>query len=134
MKLVLDEFIHENLLPGFTPYFIYRIFVDDQEVGTCVFRLGDDQEHEFDGHIAYTIEEPFRGHGYAYQACLLLKKKMKQEGYDHVIITCDPDNIASKKTILKLGGLYQGTKAVPAALKKFFTPEEKLKEIYIWEV
>lgn len=134
MELILDEFIHEHLLPGFTPYFIYRILVGKQDVGTCVFRLGSDSEHEYDGHIAYTIDEAYRGRGYAYQACLLLKEKIRKEGYDHVIITCDPENLPSKKTILKLGGQYQGTKPVPKALKKFFTPDEKVKEIYIWEV
>lgn len=134
MELLLDEFVDKDLLPGFTPYFIYRIIADEKEAGTLVFRLGSDSEHYYDGHIAYTVEEGYRGHHYAYQACLLLKDKIREEGYDHVLITCDPNNIASKKTILKLGGKYLETVSIPKSQRKFFNAKEKVKEIYRWEV
>ena len=134
MELILDEFVHEHLLPGFTPYYIYHIQVDQKDVGTIVFRLGNDQEHYYDGHIAYTVEKADRGHYYAYQACLLLREKITELGYDHVLITCDPDNLASKKTILRLGGQYLETKPIPKSLRKFFNAQERIKEIYRWEV
>lgn len=134
MELILDEFIHEHLLPGFTPYYIYRIQVNHKDVGTLVFRLGSDEEHYYDGHIAYTIEEDQRGHSYAYQACLLLKDKIRAAGYDHVLITCDPGNIASKKTIVKLGGKYLETAEIPRSQRKYFNAQERIKEIYRVEV
>ncbi len=130
MKLVLEEFIHTNLPKGYTPYYIYLIMHHNIEIGRLVYRLGDDEEHIFDGHIAYTIEEAYRGHHYAYEACLLLDDMIHR---DHYIITCDPNNIASYKTIIKLGAKYIETKTIPPHLKKFYTKEEKEKMIFIWK-
>ena len=99
MELKLLEHITTNLPQGYTPYSIISIIVDDQEVGRLTLREGSDQQHYFDGHLGYTIDEDYRGHGYAYQACVLLGKSLD---VDHLIITCDPRNIASMKTIEKL--------------------------------
>ncbi len=98
MYLQLLEYVSFDLPDGFTPYYIYGIMVDDKEVGRITFREGSLQEHYFDGHIGYHIEEAYRGHHYAYQACLLLQK---ERGFHQVILTCDPSNQASLKTIQK---------------------------------
>ena len=42
MNLILDEFIEAPSLPGFTPYSIYIIEVNHQEVGRIVWRLGNE--------------------------------------------------------------------------------------------
>ena len=131
LKLELLERVDQNLPKGFQPYEIYSIFVGQDEVGRIVLREGTDEERYFDGHIGYTIEETYRGHHYAYQACLLLKERINM---DHVIITCDPRNVASLKTIEKLGCQYLETKVIPSHLKKCFTKEEKEKRIYQWNI
>jgi predicted acetyltransferase len=131
MKLKLLEYINANLPKGFDPYWIYLIIVDDKEVGRIVLREGNDSDRYFDGHIGYHIDKEFRGHNYSYQACLLLKNHIHK---DHVIITCDPHNIASKKIIEKLGCEFIERKAIPTHLKKVFTKEEKEKLIYIWRL
>ena len=129
MELKLLENINEHLPQGFTPYTIYGIFVDSLEVGRIVLRSGNDEERYYDGHIGYTIYEEYQGHYFAYQACLLLKQYITK---DHLIITCDPYNIASLKTIEKLGCKYLETRKISSKLKKFFTREEKEKRIYKW--
>ncbi|MDD6711364.1 GNAT family N-acetyltransferase [Sharpea azabuensis] len=134
MEIKEIDFIKDNLLPNFTPYYIYAIYEGGKQVGTLVFRLGSDQEHYYDGHIAYTIEEAYRGHHYAYQACLLLKESMLQLGYQHVLITCDPANLPSKKTIMKLGCTLLGVEEVPKRYRKVFAEGENVKEIYRWEL
>lgn len=131
MKLILLEEVKENLPQGFEPYSIYSITVNNHEVGRLVLREGNDQQRYYDGHIAYTIDEEYRGHGYAYQACLLLKKIISKE---HVLITCDPSNIASKKTIEKLGCQYIETGMIPKKYQKFFHQDEKVKMIYQWNL
>ena len=65
MKLELLEYVHEHLPRGFTPYYIYAIMVDSIEVGRLIFREGTMQQHYFDGHIGYHIDEAYRGHHYA---------------------------------------------------------------------
>ena len=131
MELKLIEYVNENLPKGFSPYYIYEIVVDQKSVGHIILREGSIQERYYDGHIGYHIDEEYRGHHYAYQACLLLKKKINS---DNVIITCDPNNIASLKTIEKLETQLLETKPIPSHLKVFFTKEEKIKNIYLWKV
>lgn len=131
MKLELMEYVKDHLPQGFSPYYIYNMIVANQEVGRLVLREGTDDERYFDGHIAYSVYEEYQGHYYAYQGCLLLKEYIHQ---DHVIITCDPMNLASLKTIQKLGCEYIETKVIPAHLRKFFTKEEHEKMIFKWNL
>lgn len=131
MYLQLLEYVSHDLPEGFTPYYIYGIMVDNKEVGRITFREGSLQEHYFDGHIGYHIEEAYRGHHYAYQACLLLQK---EQGFHQVILTCDPSNQASLKTIQKLHARYLETKTIPKSQRRFFHQDEKEKMIFLWEV
>ncbi|WP_041138980.1 GNAT family N-acetyltransferase [Beduini massiliensis] len=132
--LTLNEFVED--IEGWPPYYIFDIYVGaaEESIGRIVFRCGSDNEHEFAGHIGYSIDEPYRGHYYAYQACLALKQFILSLGYDHVLITCSPDNIASKKTIEKLGAEFVETKAIPNDLRKEFTVSETHKRIYYWQL
>ena len=57
------------------------------------------------GNVGYNIIESQRGHHYAYYACKVLFKIAKEEfGMKELIITCNPDNDASYKTLKRLGG------------------------------
>ena len=131
MELVILEEVKDHLPKGFDPYTIFLIIVDNEEVGRLVLRSGDEHSRYFDGHIGYTIDEEYRGHNYAYQACLLLKGFVTEKS---LIMTCDPNNIASKKTIEKLGCEYIETKPVPPSLKKYFSKDELEKCIYRWHL
>lgn len=129
MKLVLMEYVKDNLPSGFQPYYIYSMMVENVEVGRLTLREGTDEERYFDGHIGYSVFDAFRGHNYAYQACIELKGILK---CDHLIITCDPHNKVSQHIIEKLGCQYMETKVIPQKLRKWFTSEEKEKMIYKW--
>lgn len=131
MKLELLEYVNNHLPKGFMPYYIYLIMVEDKEVGRLVYREGNEDERYYDGHIGYTIEEDYQGHSYAYQACLLLKDIVDKK---ELIITCDPNNIASYKTIQKLGCEYLGTYQVPSHLHHIFTKDEREKMIFKWRL
>ncbi|MFR7592506.1 MAG: GNAT family N-acetyltransferase [Longibaculum sp.] len=131
MKLELLEYVHENLPKGFTPYYIYSMMIENIEVGRLTLRIGTDEQLYYSGHIGYTVFEEYRGHNYAYQACCLLKEIVS---HDHLLITCDPHNIASQKTIEKLGCEYIETVYIPAHLKKEFSQDEKEKMIYRWKI
>lgn len=131
MHLVEEIYIDKDLPNGWKPYYIYAIIVDDTLVGKVTLRCGSSEEHDIDGHVGYTIDPPYRGHHYAYQAMLLIKEIAKEKGYLELIITCNPDNIASKKTILKLNATYIETKKIPTSMKKYFDQEEIEKQIYV---
>ena len=73
-------------------------------VGGCNLRLGHSEALYYAGNIGYIIEEPYRGRHYAGKACLLLFELARRHGMRYVIITCNPDNWASRKTCEYAGG------------------------------
>ena len=75
------------------------------KVGKCDLRLKNDGFMYYYGNVGYNIKETYRGHHYAYYACKILFKIAKEEfGLNELIITCNPDNDASYKTLKRLGG------------------------------
>ncbi|ARQ06066.1 Acetyltransferase (GNAT) family protein [Macrococcoides canis] len=57
------------------------------------------------GHIGYGVARSYRGQGYAtkiLQESLVFARSI---GIDKALITCDEDNIASSRVIIKNGGL-----------------------------
>lgn len=55
------------------------------------------------GHIGYEVYPPYRGQRYATRACRLLLPFAKSLGINPVVLTCDPANTPSVKTIEALG-------------------------------
>ncbi len=88
---------------------------DTQEViGQCDLRLGMNDTLYYAGNIGYSIFKKYRGHHYAYKACKLLFALAKEQYYmDELLITCNPDNIASYKTCVRLGGVLKEVVDVP---------------------
>lgn len=89
------------------PTVFYDIYVSGSnlKVGKCDLRLKNDGFMYYYGNVGYNIKEPYRGHHYAYYACKILFKIAKEEfGLKELIITCNPDNDASYKTLKRLGG------------------------------
>lgn len=85
------------------------------KVGSIDLRLTMNDWMYYYGHIGYRIRRFYRGHHYAYRACLELFKIAKDEfGMNSLIITCNPDNIASIKTIEKLQPEFIERVKVPA--------------------
>lgn len=63
------------------------------------------------GHIGYAIVPWKRGNGYATEALRLTLPYARAEGLFRVSITCDDDNVASRKVILANGGVLSGETA-----------------------
>lgn len=54
----------------------------------------------------------YRGRGIMYRLDKMQMELAKQMGFDYIISMCHPDNISSKKTIMKLGLEYVKTEKV----------------------
>jgi len=50
------------------------------------------------GHIGYSVHEPFRSHRYAARSVTLLLPLARKLGINPLWITCDPENIASRRS------------------------------------
>jgi predicted acetyltransferase len=89
---------------GFVPYYHFHILnPEGLAVGHIDFRVGDTNHVVLcAGHIGYEISGPFRGRGFAGQACRAIAPFVRSI-YETVIITTNPDNFASIRTIEKLG-------------------------------
>lgn len=55
------------------------------------------------GHVGYEVYPPYRGRRYATRACRLILPFARTLGINPVVLTCDPANIPSVKTIEALG-------------------------------
>lgn len=67
----------------------------------------------FAGHIGYSVERSYRGHHYAARACRLLFPLARQHELSPLWITCNPDNLASRKTCEAVGATLVEIVAVP---------------------
>lgn len=59
------------------------------------------------GHIGYSVCPKERRKGYATKMLKLVLQEARKLGIEKVLLTCDIDNVASRKTILKNGGILE---------------------------
>lgn len=85
-----------------------------EEVGRINLRLGSGAHIErYAGHIGYFVEPEHRGNGYAARALRLLMRIARQLGVDPIWITCDPDNVPSRRACERAGAEFVEIVDVP---------------------
>jgi len=100
------------------------------EMGVCDFRIGHNTKTYYGGNIGYRIHEPYRGHHYAGKACLLLFRLAQRHNMDHLIITCNPENYASRKTCEYVGCHLVETVELPEDNDMRIQDGESMKCVY----
>jgi predicted acetyltransferase len=120
---------------GFGREQIWRITQHNsrKEIGQISYRTGESRCVYYFGHIGYHIDEKWRGHHYARKACLLIRQEIRMSGKTSVVITCDPDNLPSRKTCEALGCLWEGITEVAEDVRKAHEIS-RVKCRYIWRV
>ncbi|MCH3977274.1 MAG: GNAT family N-acetyltransferase [Bacilli bacterium] len=90
------------------PFYYFSIVLHDtkHEVGKISLRIGHNHHSFYNGNIGYEIYENYRGHSYAFKAISMILPLAKFHNMNYLILTCDIDNIASKKTIEKTGAIF----------------------------
>lgn len=98
---------------GIVPYRHYRVLVSGQDVGRINLRIASTELTDtVIGHIGFEIAEAQRGRGYAYRACIALIPEVRRY-MPTTLITCNPDNTASRCTIERLDAVFLGELPVP---------------------
>lgn len=115
VDLRMEEVYEASRSNSYVPSYFYGIYLHNTNtrVGYCDLRAGYNLELYYAGNIGYHVDPPYRGHHYAYEACRMLFRIASDKGMDSLIITCSPDNPASRRTLERLNGTYLETVPVP---------------------
>jgi predicted acetyltransferase len=62
------------------------------------------------GHIGYSVRPSRRREGHASHALSLALARAKELGLERVLLTCDEDNVGSRRTIENAGGVYEDSR------------------------
>lgn len=114
VQLVLEKTSPADPERGRVPAYHFAICGEGGErMGWCSLRIGHCEALYYAGHIGYGVDEPYRGRHLAVRACRLLFRLADKHGLGYVLITCDPDNPASRRTAELAGCEYLETAPLP---------------------
>ncbi len=98
----------ENIEVYRVPETIFWLVDDGKFIGRLELRHKlNDHLLEVGGHIGYSIRPSRRREGYGTTILDLALQKACEFGMERVLLTCDPDNVASRKIIEKNGGEFE---------------------------
>jgi len=125
----------DRCLPGVIPLYVLRIIKHGSGaiVGQITLQVAHSDLVYYIGHIGYRIHETFRGNNYALKACHLMLELAKRHNMHEIIITCNPDNMASRRTIEKLGGVLKEVVPVPE-WHELYEKGDREKCVFVFEV
>ncbi len=111
LQKIYNHHFHRDVPKGRVPASTFLAFEGSTLVGIINIR------HKLNaflceagGHIGYMVHPAHRQKGYATEMVRQGVQWMRDAlSIDKVLITCSPDNPASRKTILNNGGVYENT-------------------------
>ena len=101
LELVLVEKCPSDEIKKYVPAYKFKIMHTgrDEELGSIDLRVGNTKHIiMYAGHIGYGVHEKHRGHRYAARACRLVFPLARRHGLETLWITCNPENMASRRT------------------------------------
>lgn len=114
ISLIRERTADANEKRGWVPAYYFAVYDrEGNKVGECDLRIGHNDNTYYGGNIGYTVFPPYRGKHYAAKACKLLFELARMHGMEYLYISCDPDNIASRKTCEYAGGEFVETAILP---------------------
>lgn len=121
-----------------TTYFAIRKD-DDRLVGVIDLRhhINHPVLGTWGGHCGYSVRPSERGKGYAKEMLRLNIQNAREMGIPKLLVTCEETNIASEKTILANGGVFERTVEADGTIMKRYwidtapkTMNNKWNELY----
>ena len=132
IRVTFSSETHGDSSLGFVPGYHFRILNSEgSDVGHVNVRIGDTEHVRLAaGHIGFQITEEHRGNRYASKACLALASWISAFN-DRILITADPDNLASIRTVLRIGGMFLDEVDVPKGDPHYLRGSHR-KRRYLW--
>ena len=98
----------ESVTPGFVTAHTFFALDNDKIVGIINARHElNDYLLNFGGHIGYSVRKSERRKGYGKKMLNYISEFLFSLGLEKILITCDKNNIASKRTIESCGGILE---------------------------
>ena len=96
-------------------YFFRMVHADGlEEAGRINLRHASTPHIErYAGHVGFSVHPRYRGRRYASRALNLIIPLAKQLGLNPLWITCDPDNIPSRRSCERIGAEFAEIVSVP---------------------
>lgn len=106
LELILVEKSPVNEEKQYVPSYQFKMknVQTSELMGYLRLSIGFNENIKYGGHIGYGVDEKFRGHHYATRSVKMLLPFAKKQGINPLWITCNPENIASRKTCELAGG------------------------------
>jgi predicted acetyltransferase len=117
LLLVLDRYLIADPEKEWVPTYHFNMVREGSStvIGGINLRIGNpDRLVLYRGHIGYGVKPEYRGHHFAARSVRLLVPLAAAHGLNPIWITCDPDNLASRRTCELAGAEFVGIIDVPA--------------------
>ena len=115
------------------PSYNFAVCKDGEKIGEINLRVGYVDSLYFGGQIGYSIDEKYRGNGYAGCACRLLIPVAKAHGMIKLLITTNHTNTASQRVCEKLGARLIRTARLPE-WHDLYKEGRRFSNIYEWSL
>lgn len=106
----LEKFKSKSTTPkNFVPAHTFILTDEENILGIINLRHElNDYLYNYGGHIGYSVHPDFRKLGYAKKMLnLCINFAFNELNLNSLLLTCDTENIASKKTIISCGGILE---------------------------
>jgi predicted acetyltransferase len=117
LRLELDRYLEADSEREWLPTYHFNMMRAglSEVIGSINLRIGNPERViRYRGHIGYSVKPEYRGHHFAARSVRLLMPLAAAHGLNLVWITCDPDNLASRRTCELAGAELVETIDVPA--------------------
>ena len=135
IRLVLKSRDQPCYEKGILPRYGFSIIHinDNKDIGMVYFAVDTTRRQYLRGHLSYSVSPAYSGHNYAMKACKLIKQVALTHGLKRLFVGSGYDNIASRKTIEKLGAIPITGDDVPDDGILQYLQTEKI-DMFVWDI
>lgn len=110
IKKIKNDTLEQSIESGRVPATLFLAVrkSDNRVIGTIQIRHKlNDHLLKYGGHIGDGVRPSERKKGYATEMIRLALEECRKLGIDRVLMTCDKNNVASRKSIMNNGGVLE---------------------------
>ena len=135
IRLVIKSQDQPNEETGDMPRYGFSIIhiKENEDIGVVYFAVDNSRRQYLRGHLSYGVSPAYKGNNYAMKACKLIKYVALAHDFKRLFIGSGSDNIASRKTIEKLGAIPVTVNDVPDEDVLLYHQNENIN-MYVWDI